>query len=179
MPPLDLIRRNESFVESIEGIAPGYFQQLSRGQQPNCLMLACSDSRVSPSVVTQAPLGTMFVHRNIANQVVEGDASFEAALYYALTRLKVQKIVIKGHTGCGGIAAATAGQAPPPLEGWLKHIREGLPQGEQAVDDLARANVLEQVRRLKEHPLYREDGDGVTVEGYLLHLESGRLERLI
>ncbi|MFZ5825507.1 MAG: carbonic anhydrase [Bacillota bacterium] len=177
MRPLDLIGQNERFVEESD---PHYFEELSQGQQPYCLMLACSDSRVCPSVVTQAPLGTMFVHRNIANQVVEGDASFEAALWFALTRLKVGRLVVKGHTGCGGIAAAREGDAPPALEGWLKHIRAALPEDPEIdPDQLARLNVLEQVRRLKEHPVYKEHGQGVAIEGYLLHLRTGRLEHLV
>lgn len=177
MRPLDLIERNEHFVEAADS---RYFEQLSQGQQPHCLMLACSDSRVAPSVVTQAPLGTMFVHRNIANQVVAGDASFEAALWYALTRLKVRRVVIKGHTGCGGIAAARGVEAPPALEGWLKHIRGGLPEEpEVSPDDLSRLNVLEQIRRLKAHPIYQSHGREVSIEGYLLHLETGRLEHLV
>lgn len=177
MRPLDLIQRNEAFVE---GADPQYFEELSQGQQPHCLMLACSDSRVAPSVITQAPLGTMFVHRNIANQVLAGDVSFEASLWYALTRLKVRRIVIKGHTGCGGIAAAREGEAPPVLEGWLKHIRAGLPEDPAAPpNDLARQNVLEQVRRLKAHPIYQTHGQEVSIEGYLLHLETGLLEHLV
>lgn len=182
MRPLDLLRRNESFVDNIQGIAPQYFDQLSQGQEPTCLMLACSDSRVSPSIVTQAPLGTMFVVRNIANQVIPDDPSFQSALYYALTQLKVRRVVIKGHTGCGGIAAATGDQATPELEGWLGHVREGLEPGLVAgasSDDLARANVLAQVERLKAHPTFVTYGRGVAIEGYLLHLGSGRLEKLV
>ncbi|GGK12808.1 hypothetical protein GCM10010965_02240 [Caldalkalibacillus thermarum] len=52
------------------------------------------------------PLGHLFVHRNIANQVHPEDESFSASLYYALKHLKVKKIVIQGHTGCGGLTAA-------------------------------------------------------------------------
>lgn len=182
MRPLDLLRRNESFVDSIQGIAPQYFDLLSQGQEPTCLMLACSDSRVSPSVVTQAPLGTMFVVRNIANQVIPEDLSFQSALYYALTQLKVRRVVIKGHTGCGGIAAATSGEAIPELEGWLSHVKEGL-ESALAVgaspDDMARANVLAQVERLKAHPTFIKYGRRVAIEGYLLHLGSGRLEKLV
>lgn len=110
---MDLIRRNENFVETLEQIDPDYFQNLSQGQHPHCFMLACSDSQVSPSVVTQAPLGTMFVHRNIANQVNSDDESLNAGLYYALTRLHVNKVIVKGPTGCGGIAAAADGLTDP------------------------------------------------------------------
>lgn len=183
MKQLDLIRRNENFVKTLEQIDPGYFENLSLGQNPNCFVLACSDSRVSPSVVTQAPLGTMFVHRNIANQANPDDGSFGAGLYYALTRLHVSKIIVKGHTGCGGVAAAASGVSDPELERWLGPIRQSLQEAEQqkpgaSVDDLVRHNVLVQVRRVHEHPIYKKYGRDVAVEGYLLHLETGKLEFL-
>lgn len=178
---MDLIRRNENFVETLEQIDPDYFQNLSQGQHPHCFMLACSDSRVSPSVVTQAPLGTMFVHRNIANQVNSDDESLNAGLYYALTRLNVNKVIVKGHTGCGGIAAAADGLTDPELAVWLEPVRQGLEermreQPDASVDDLARHNVQVQVRRIEEHPIYKKYGQNIPVEGYLLHLETGRLE---
>lgn len=179
MKRLDLIKQNATFVEQV---APDLIEELSQGQQPGCFVIACSDSRVSPSVITQAPLGSMFVHRNIANQVAADDASLTAGLYYAIKKLGVKKIVVKGHTGCGGIAAAVGGEPPvPELEGWLSGIRQSLAptlaaKNDLSADELARANVLEQVRRLQEHPVYKAHGQGVAIEGYLYHLGSGRLE---
>lgn len=174
MTRLDLVKQNQSFVEQV---APEHLDALSQGQQPGCFVIACSDSRVSPSVITQAPLGSMFVHRNIANQVTEADASLTAGLYYALAKLKVGRIVVKGHTGCGGVAAAAGGEGAPELQGWLGHIRESLAGHEgMAADDLARVNVVQQVERLKAHPVYRDHGQGVAIEGYLYHIETGRLE---
>lgn len=177
----DLTQRNESFVHQIAAIDPAYFERMSKGQQPNCFVLACSDSRVSPSVVMQSPLGYLFVHRNIANQVVHDDPSLEAGLYYALQHLKVKKIIIKGHTGCGGIAAAKTANQEPHLLPWLGYIRAGLEEhltGEKdlSVDDLARLNVLAQMEHLANHSVYKAYGGGVLIEGYLFHLESGRLE---
>lgn len=183
MERLDLIGKNESFVQQVQESDPTYFGKLSEGQHPNCFMIACSDSRVSPSVITQAPLGYLFVHRNVANQVVTADHSLTAGLYYALKHLQVKKVVITGHTGCGGIHAARTGNQEPELRPWLDHVEEALqahlggPAG-PSLDDLARLNVLRQMERLAEHPVYRAHGSGVAIEGYLLHLDTGRLELL-
>lgn len=181
MERLDLVGKNEAFVRQAQENDPTYFGRLSEGQHPNCFVIACSDSRVSPSVVTQAPLGLLFIHRNIANQVVAADESLTAGLYYALNHLKVKKIVIKGHTGCGGIHAAREGTQEPELRPWLKHVEESLKEhlggpDEPSLDDLAKLNILKQIDRLVEHPVYQAYGTGVPIEGYLLHLDSGRLE---
>ncbi|THG88660.1 carbonate dehydratase, partial [Alkalihalobacillus alcalophilus ATCC 27647 = CGMCC 1.3604] len=106
MEELELRKKNEEFIQRIKEQDPTFFDELKKGQTPEFFVLSCSDSRVSPSVITQMPLGHMFVHRNIANQVVTEDESFSASLYYALKHLKVKKIVIKGHTDCGGVKAA-------------------------------------------------------------------------
>nr|WP_276541065.1 carbonic anhydrase [Salipaludibacillus agaradhaerens] len=61
------------------------------------------------------PLGRMFIHRNIANQVSTHDESFSAGLYYALTHLKVKSILVEGHTDCGGVKAAWHGNGEENL----------------------------------------------------------------
>lgn len=180
--PFDILEGNESFVTAAERRQPGLFDRLVREQRPDCFVLACSDSRVSPSVVTRAPLGSMFIHRNVANQVTPDDPSLSAGLYYALTQLQVRTVVILGHTHCGGIAAAAAdGRAAPPLEGWLEHVRAGLGtvlERGGSVEEQARQNVQEQVRRMRGHPVYQAHGASVPIEGYLFDLQSGRLERV-
>lgn len=178
-----LALRGQDFSQQKLQEDPGFFEQLEQGQHPEIFMIACCDSRVDPSVITQMPLGTLFVYRNVANQVVEGDTGFEAALCYALKHLGIEKIVVKGHTGCGGIAAAWEGNTDPGLKHWIQEIQESLPDPAErpdlSRDELARVNVLKQVERLKKHSVYRSYGKGVEVTGYLFHLDSGELERLI
>lgn len=177
-----LIRGNQDFVRNMLNEDPGYFDRLRQGQSPEVFLLACCDSRVSPCVITGMPPGSLFVHRNIANQVVEADPGFSASLFFALKHLRVKQIGVKGHTGCGGIAAAWNGNTDSSMEGWIREIRNSLPNPKEQPDltpeKLARLNVLQQVERLKNHPVYREHGQGVEVIGYLFHLESGQLEQL-
>lgn len=182
MQDSELRKNNEEFIRKIKEQDPFFFDELKKGQTPEFFVLSCSDSRVSPSIITQMPLGQMFVHRNIANQVVTEDESFSASLYFALEHLKVKKIIIKGHTECGGIKAAWLDNDEEELQGWISKIRKSFPNKhdikEISLDELAKNNVLKQVEHLKQHPIYKAYGNDVEVRGCLFHVESGELERL-
>lgn len=176
-----LDQNNKEFVKKMLQKNPRFFEELSQGQNPDYFVLACSDSRVSPDTVLNMPLGHMFMHRNIANQVNQDDDSFTASLTYALKYLKVKKVVIKGHTGCGGIRAAVTGNDDEDLQGWLAHIRDSLPTD---VDNLSEAeqsklNVRYQMDLLRNHPIYQKYGEGVDIIGLVFHLETGELEQII
>jgi carbonic anhydrase len=85
------------------------FSQLKKGQQPKTLIIACSDSRVDPSLLTRSEPGDIFVVRNVANLVppYEPDAHYHgvsSALEYAVCHLQVEHIIVLGHSQCGGIA---------------------------------------------------------------------------
>ncbi|PIN01391.1 putative carbonic anhydrase involved in protection against oxidative damage [Handroanthus impetiginosus] len=86
---------------------PGLFSELARGQSPKYMVFACSDSRVCPSHVLDFELGEAFVVRNVANMVPEYDKTkycgVGAAIEFAVLHLKVQEIVVIGHSACGGI----------------------------------------------------------------------------
>ncbi|WP_017726108.1 carbonic anhydrase [Halalkalibacterium ligniniphilum] len=182
MQEVELRKNNEEFIQKVKDEDPAFFDELKKGQSPEFFVLSCSDSRVSPSVITQMPLGKMFVHRNIANQVALEDESFSASLYYALKHLKVKKIIIKGHTDCGGVKAAWFDNDEEALQGWLAHVRISLPDNNEGqnitIDELTKVNVIKQVQHLKEHPIYKAFGRNVEVIGCLFHVESGELERL-
>ena len=174
--------KNEEFIRKIKEHDPTFFEELKKGQNPEFFVLSCSDSRVSPSVITQMPLGQMFVHRNIANQVATEDESFSASLYYALKHLKVKKIIIKGHTDCGGVKAAWSGNDEVELKGWISKVRNSLPEKsateEISLNELTKINVLKQVEHIQDHPIYKEYGQDVDVMGWLFHVETGELKRV-
>ena len=87
------------------------YRQLSTGQSPRIAMIACSDSRVDPAILTDAQPGELFVIRNVANLVppYQPDTSTyhgtSAALEFAVTILGVQHVIIFGHSKCAGIRA--------------------------------------------------------------------------
>ncbi|MBA4535956.1 carbonate dehydratase [Bacillus aquiflavi] len=179
MNELELKEKNHLFVKQMKDKNPFFFDELKKGQAPDYFVLSCSDSRVSPSIVTQMPLGRMFTHRNIANQVDENDGSFSASLFYALKHLGVKTIIVKGHTDCGGVKAAWSNNNDEELKPWLKNITKSLPEkgsGDYSIDTLTKLNVIKQVERIKKHPIYQQYGEGVDVVGCLFHVENGELE---
>jgi carbonic anhydrase len=89
--------------------------ELSEGQSPKVMVIACSDSRVDPAQIFDTRPGEMFVVRNVANLVppFEPDNRYHgvsAALEFAVTQLEVEELVVMGHGFCGGCAAALTGQ---------------------------------------------------------------------
>lgn len=133
-------------------------------QQPKMLWIGCADSRVDPAAILGTGLGDLFVVRNVANLVPRadsGDDSVGAAIEYCLDHLGVDDIVVCGHTGCAGIAAAS--RAVPPsevhLDRWVGHARAsarliaaaGVPE-EERLEATVKANVLFQKDNLLTYP---------------------------
>ena len=92
------------------------FQELKCGQKPLALVIACSDSRVDPALLTDSRPGDLFILRNVANLVHPyvpkgGALSQNAAIEYAVKHLKVQDIIVMGHACCGGIKALVSARA--------------------------------------------------------------------
>eukprot|EP00250_Pteridium_aquilinum_P014475 c22015_g1_i1 orf=326-1138(+) len=86
------------------------FKALAESQHPKWMIIACSDSRVDPAVVLGLELGEAFIVRNIASLVPphskeSGHSSGGSAIEYAVLHLKVEHIMIIGHSRCGGIKA--------------------------------------------------------------------------
>jgi carbonic anhydrase len=93
----------------------GLFEQLKQRQQPRVLVIGCTDSRVTPELLTDCDPGELFVVRNIANLVppFEPDSSrhgISSAIEYAVCDLQVRRIIVLGHSNCGGIAALVKGR---------------------------------------------------------------------
>ncbi len=83
----------------------------SQGQRPHTMIVGCADSRVSPSRIFDAAPGELFVVRNVANLVPPCEADnlhhgTSAALEFAVVHLEVSRILVLGHSGCGGVSAA-------------------------------------------------------------------------
>ncbi|KXN86497.1 Carbonic anhydrase [Leucoagaricus sp. SymC.cos] len=103
----------------------------STASVPSSMFIGCSDSRVSEGTVFNAQPGTLFTERNIANQFHTTDPNTHAVLAYAVAELGVKHVIVMGHYGCGGVAAAIA--SPPAasidaangvVQDWIKPIRE-------------------------------------------------------
>lgn len=116
------------------------FERLLQGQEPRALVIACSDSRVDPTMIFAAAPGELFVVRNVANLVPpyapDGrHHGTSAAIEYAVRALKVPNIIVLGHALCGGARALLEG-APPTLGDFVGQW--------VAIGEPARRRVLEQ-----------------------------------
>ena len=53
---------------------PEFMAKLQGGQAPRVLMVACSDSRVDPAILTGSAPGDLFVIRNVATPLPPDEA---------------------------------------------------------------------------------------------------------
>uniref|UniRef100_A0A6B2LH32 Carbonic anhydrase n=1 Tax=Arcella intermedia TaxID=1963864 RepID=A0A6B2LH32_9EUKA len=119
-----MLKSNREWVSTVTEKDPEFFQNLSKGQKPKILFIGCSDSRVPAETLTGCSPGELFVHRNVANLVVNTDSNAQSVIQFAVEVLQVQHIIVCGHYGCGGVHAATKPQDLGPIENWLRNIRD-------------------------------------------------------
>jgi carbonic anhydrase len=154
-----LLIENKSWAAEMLKVDPAYFKKLSQLQTPEYLWIGCSDSRVPANQITGTQPGEIFVHRNIANMVVNTDSNVLSILEFAVTHLKVKHIIVCGHYGCGGIKAAMSNHDyKQVLNMWLRNIKDvyrlhreeldGIPNIDLRADRLCELNVKEQVMHL-------------------------------
>lgn len=154
-----LLEENKKWASEKVGHDPHYFERLSGLQTPEFLWIGCSDSRVPANEITNTQPGEIFVHRNIANMVVNTDVNLLAVLDYAVTHLQVKHIIVCGHYGCGGIKAAdTKTDYKHVLNMWLRNVKDvirhhreeldAITDSEERSDRIVELNVQEQVQNL-------------------------------
>lgn len=120
-----LKKNNQKWAEETRMKKPDFFEKQAESQQPKYLWVGCSDARVPAETLTGLKNGEIFVHRNIANLVVNTDMNMLSVLTYAVEHLKVRHIVVCGHYQCGGVKAATQrDQDLGVIEHWLRNIRD-------------------------------------------------------
>lgn len=120
----ELLEGNKVFVQEALGVDPDYFDKLAKGQKPPVLWIGCSDSRVPANQITHTQPGEIFVHRNIANVIVNTDMNMLSVVDYAVNVLQVRYIIVCGHYGCGGISAAMSNRELGLIDNWLGHIKD-------------------------------------------------------
>jgi carbonic anhydrase len=119
-----LLASNEAWVEERLRERPDYFSRHLEAQRPEILWIGCSDSRVPAETITGCQPGDLFVHRNLANLVVYTDLNMLSVLYYAIEVLKVKHVVVCGHYGCGGVAAALSRRDFGLVNRWLTNVKD-------------------------------------------------------
>lgn len=159
MKPFErLLLENKAWASEMIDNDPEFFKRLSSLQEPQFLWIGCSDSRVPANQITGTQPGEIFVHRNIANLVVNTDINMLSVLQYAVEVLKVKHVIVCGHYGCGGVKAAMNQHHYGIINHWLKNIKDvyrfhreeidALATEEERVNRLTELNVREQVFNL-------------------------------
>ena len=149
------LENNRKWVKQMLDNDPTYFSKLAEGQKPPLLWIGCADSRVPANEIIGAAPGEVFVHRNIANMVVNTDMNMLSVLDYAVNVLKVQHVIVCGHYGCGGVRAAMSNQQFGLIDNWIRHIKdvyrfhqeelEAISDPVQKENRFIELNVMEQV----------------------------------
>jgi carbonic anhydrase len=184
-----LLLQNKAWALETQSEDPGYFDRLSKGQSPEFLWIGCSDSRVPANQITGTNPGDIFVHRNIANLVVEDDINMLSVLEYAVIHLKVKHVIVCGHYGCGGVKAALSSDSYGLLDKWLINIKAVYQENREVIDSIgdqdARANLLtefsvrQQVINLSKTDTIRrawEKGARPHIHGWVYGLKDGLLK---
>jgi carbonic anhydrase len=154
-----LLQENKKWAEGKRAAEPDYFDRLSHLQTPEFLWIGCSDSRVPANEITGTQPGEIFVHRNVANLVINTDVNLLSVLDFAVNHLHIKHVIVCGHYGCGGIKAAlTNHDFKAVLNMWLRNIKDVyrihrneldlVKDEEQKADRLVELNVQEQVFNL-------------------------------
>ncbi|MBF6990249.1 MULTISPECIES: carbonic anhydrase [Cupriavidus] len=200
-----LLKGFERFQQRYFDDAPSLFDALRTGQQPPTLLIGCCDSRVDPALLLGCDPGDLFTVRNIGNLVPPCTGRHEgslhgvsAAIQFAVEQLQVDRIIVMGHGGCGGIRAllaqpADAGDHPPEegdeadyLGAWVRIAAPARRQVEQTLADASpaqrqraceQAAILVSLRNLQTFPFVRRalEAGRLTLHGWYFDLQAGAL----
>lgn len=182
-----LLSNNKDWSKSRQAFEPDFFKKLVELQTPEFLWIGCSDSRVPTNEITGTQPGEIFVHRNIANLVIDTDVNLLSVLYYAVNILKVKHVIVCGHYGCGGIKAAMSNSDfKQILNMWLRKIKDVYKDNREELDQisdlekrenrLTELNVIEQVRRLMKTSIIQKawnDRQAPDLHGWVYSLNDG------
>lgn len=182
-----IFKNNEEWVKEKLAIDSDYFENLSKGQQPEFLYIGCSDSRVTAEDLMGLKPGEAFIHRNIANLVNNVDLSVMSVINYAVRHLKVNHVVVCGHYNCGGVKAAMEPKDMGILNPWLRNIRDvyrthkkelnAIENEAARYNRLVELNVQEQCINLIKTAAIQEAyaERKITVHGWVFDIHTGKL----
>jgi carbonic anhydrase len=186
-----IFANNRAWAEQKSAKDPGYFAALAEGQAPEYLWIGCSDSRIPAEQITGLEPGQAFVHRNIANLVVNTDLNVMSVVNYAVRHLGVKHIVVCGHYGCGGVKAAMTPKDLGLLNPWLRNIRDVYRLHEAELDTydddtkryerLVELNVIEQCRNIIKTAAVQQsylENEYPIVHGWVFNFQNGLLKDL-
>ena len=187
----NLLDNNAQWAARVQEQRPGFFENLAHQQTPEYLWIGCSDSRVPANQIVGLDPGDIFVHRNVANLVVHTDFNCLSVLQYAVEVLKVKHIIICGHYGCGGVAAALQNMEHGLIDNWLRNIKDlyeqhemlfrDIKSDEERVNALCTLNVIGQVSNVSHTTIVQNAwnrGQDLSVHGWIYSIKDGLIKDL-
>jgi len=185
-----LFDNNRQWSQKMSERDPSFFPTLAAQQSPQYLWVGCADSRVPANEIIGLLPGEVFVHRNIANEVIHTDLNCLSVLQYGIEVLKVKHVIVCGHYGCGGVRAAMQTQEFGLIDNWLRHLKDiyqkheamldTLPD-EQRFDRFCELNVIEQVYNVCHTTIVQgawRRGQDLSIHGWIYGLQDGLLKDL-
>lgn len=186
-----LIANNRAWAARKVAADAGFFRRLEGQQAPQYLWIGCADSRVPANEIVGLDPGELFVHRNVANLAPPQDANYLSVLQFAVDVLQVRHILVVGHHGCGGVAAAVDGRRRGLVDHWLHPIREVFHEHRDALEAitdeqtrmnrLCELNVMRQVRNVASDVFVQDAwarGQPIAVHGWVYSLSNGLVKDL-
>jgi len=187
----ELFDSNRRWAQDVEARTPGFFTKLLNQQVPQYLWIGCADSRVPANEILGLLPGDVFVHRNVANVVVHSDLNALSVMQYAVDMLNVRHLMVVGHYGCGGVAAALANRRIGLADNWIRHVQDvrnkhkvwldGIEDEALRLNALCELNVIEQTLNTCETTVMQDAwarGQHVVVHGWVYGLHNGLIEDL-
>ena len=192
MHPLQcLFDGNRAWVQAMKAQDQTFFERLAEQQAPEYLWIGCADSRVPATQITGMLPGSIFVHRNVANQVIYTDLNCLSVMQFAVDALRVKHIIVCGHYGCGGVKAALMRSRLGLIDNWIRHIQDVADKHAvylTSVNDegarfarLCELNVIEQVRNACLTTVVQDAwarGQALSVHGVIYSVANGLLQDL-
>ncbi|NMM15131.1 MAG: carbonic anhydrase [Rhodoferax sp.] len=186
--PDELLARLRRFHDhTFPGVQEQFQNLVKDGQHPSILFIGCSDSRLVPYLLTGTGPGELFIVRNVGAFVppYDGSAGYHgtsAAIEFAVLNLKVSRIVVCGHSHCGGIRALYEEIDPQAknLAAWLELGREAALPVQVTPEALRRTEqraVVLQLERLMGYPMVRQQVEAgkVALHGWHYVIEEGEV----
>ena len=182
---------NRLWAEKMQQQDPEFFKKLAAQQTPEYLWIGCADSRVPANEIMGLMPGEVFVHRNVANLVIHSDLNCLSVIQYAVEVLKVKHIIVCGHYGCGGVAAAMQQKEFGLIDNWLRHLKDIYQRNESPLDSIAddkerlnrfcELNIIQQVHNVCHTTIVQgawRRGQQLAVHGWIYGLTNGLLKDL-
>jgi carbonic anhydrase len=190
----ELFEGNKKFQETFFKENITQYRELAGGENPKVLWIGCSDARIQTGHITNAPPGTLYIHRNMGNIAPNHDWNFASVLEYAIIHLKVEDIVICGHSDCDAIRALDQDLQDAYIPLWLNEAREAKnrvdswiapPRSHDEMEgrwkQIEMENVRVQVEHLVSYPFVKKAADEgkIKIYGIYYDLSTGVLSRIV